>query len=157
MYKLSQTAPSPSSSGEEQQKKKKNSVVAMGGAGRNNDTEAADDTSHKNPYGLSARPQVETSFLTQSPSSGNSGSIGSNMMMMKKNGLYRSLPPLFLYMESGDLRRAAERAKNHPREVKTWASIKIKSSSGGHQAAKRLALHQACFKVRRFIFACLLL
>jgi hypothetical protein len=64
------------------------------------------------------------------------------------NSLHKSLPPLFYYMETGDFRRAAERAKNHPREVRTWACIKIKSSSIGQQhSTKRLALHQACFKV----------
>jgi hypothetical protein len=57
----------------------------------------------------------------------------------------KSLPPLFFYIEAGDFRRAIERAQRHPREVKTWASIKIKSSSA--DTTKRLALHQACFKV----------
>jgi hypothetical protein len=63
------------------------------------------------------------------------------------SNVHKSLPPLFYYMETGDFRRAAERAKNHPREVRTWASIKIKSSSIGQHSTKRLALHQACFKV----------
>ena len=40
-----------------------------------------------------------------------------------------ALPPLFIYIEAGDFRRAMERAKRHPREVRTWASIKIKKSS----------------------------
>lgn len=57
----------------------------------------------------------------------------------------KTLPPLFFYIEAGDFRRAMERAQRHPREVKTWASIKIKSSSA--DTTKRLALHQACFKV----------
>ena len=65
----------------------------------------------------------------------------------------KNLPPLFLYIEAGNLRRAAERARRHPKEVKTWASIKIKSAAGvGDQESpatiKRLALHHACFKVR---------
>jgi hypothetical protein len=79
---------------------------------------------------------------------------GRNMMMASPNNsknLLKSLPPLFLYMETGDFRRAAERAKNHPREVKTWASIKVKSSATVGQSSmsttKRLAIHQACFKV----------
>ena len=62
-----------------------------------------------------------------------------------------NLPPLFLYIEAGNFRRAAERAKRHPKEVKMWASIKIKSSVGNQQrlkTTKRLALHHACFKVR---------
>jgi len=65
----------------------------------------------------------------------------------------KNLPPLFLYIEAGNLRRAAERARRHPKEVKTWASIKIKSAAGvGDQESpatiKRLALHHACFKLR---------
>lgn len=56
----------------------------------------------------------------------------------------KAMPPLFLYMESGDFQKAKERARRHPREVKTWATIKIKSSD---DTTKRLALHQACFKV----------
>ena len=60
----------------------------------------------------------------------------------------KTLPPLFIYIEAGDYQRAIERAKRHPREARTWASIKIKSSSG--ETTKRLALHQACFKVSCF-------
>eukprot|EP00980_Cylindrotheca_fusiformis_P018828 scaffold6276_cov138-Cylindrotheca_fusiformis.AAC.15 len=61
-----------------------------------------------------------------------------------------ALPPLFVYMETGDWARAAERAKKHPREVKAWASIRSKSSGGDQRisGAKRLALHHACFKLR---------
>lgn len=78
----------------------------------------------------------------------------------------KNLPPLFLYMETGDFIRAAERAKRHPREVKAWVNIHVKSSSsastsnyssgfGGNNSpsnasTKRLALHQACFKVCLF-------
>ena len=60
----------------------------------------------------------------------------------------KTLPPLFLYIEEGDFQHAKERARKHPREVKTWATIKIKNV--GHDqpdSTKRLALHQACFKV----------
>ena len=60
----------------------------------------------------------------------------------------KTLPPLFIYIEAGDYERAIERAKRHPREARTWASIKMKSSSG--ETTKRLALHQACFKVSCF-------
>lgn len=63
----------------------------------------------------------------------------------------KTLPPLFLYIEAGDFQKAVERARHHPREARTWASIKIKSSSVGAErqtdTTKRLALHQACFKV----------
>lgn len=57
----------------------------------------------------------------------------------------KTLPPLFLYIEAGDFQKAMERAQRHPREVRTWASIKIKPSQP--DTTKRLALHQACFKV----------
>ena len=77
-----------------------------------------------------------------------------------KNGL----DPLFLYIEAGNLRRATERAKNNPREVSRWATIKIKPSStstivGEQQrlnTTKRLALHQACFKVRTVLYCTVL-
>ncbi|KAG7361238.1 ankyrin repeat domain protein [Nitzschia inconspicua] len=114
---------------------------------RKGDTDANSGSS-KSPFGFSIRPNSKVDSAastnnrktTMKNSSSNSGSTSS---------LPKSLPPLFLYMETGDFRRAAERAKNHPREVKTWASIKIKSStSAGHQFTKRLALHQACFKLR---------
>ncbi len=62
----------------------------------------------------------------------------------------KTMPPLFLYIEAGDYAHAKERARRHPRDVKTWATIKIKSSSVGNEqpdSTKRLALHQACFKV----------
>ena len=65
------------------------------------------------------------------------------------SGNKNTLPPLFIYIEAGDFRRAMERAKRHPREVRTWASIKIKKKS---DTTKRLALHQACFKVRLCLF-----
>jgi hypothetical protein len=68
-----------------------------------------------------------------------------------------SLPPLFLYIEAGNFQRAAERAKKYPREVRTWASIKIKSSVGNQQrltTTKRLALHHACFKVCTYDDTC---
>ena len=56
---------------------------------------------------------------------------------MKETGSRRhsknNLPPLFLYIEAGNFRRAAERAKRHPKEVKIWASINIKSSVGNQQ------------------------
>jgi hypothetical protein len=76
-----------------------------------------------------------------------------------KNGLsnkQKALPPLFWYMETGEWSKATERVKRHPREAKTWASLRTKSSepgdiSGGDSkisGAKRLALHHACFKLR---------
>ena len=76
----------------------------------------------------------------------NSTKDSSSRRRSSKNGL----PPLFLYIEAGNFQRAAERAKKYPREVRTWASIKIKSSIGNQQnltTTKRLALHHACFKV----------
>lgn len=66
-----------------------------------------------------------------------------------------ALPPLFWYMETGDWEKATERAKRHPREVKTWATLRTKSAEtagntkdGKISGAKRLALHHACFKLR---------
>ena len=60
----------------------------------------------------------------------------------------KGLPPLFWYMETGDWAKATERAKRHPREVKTWASLRTKSLDSKISGAKRLALHHACFKLR---------
>jgi hypothetical protein len=67
----------------------------------------------------------------------------------------RPLSPLFVYMETGDWKNAADRARKHPREVKTWASLRTKSTStsSGNKisSAQRLALHHACFKLRNSI------
>lgn len=65
----------------------------------------------------------------------------------------RELPPLFYFMESGDLERATERVRKHPREVKTWATLRSKEASDTatktfSTSSKRLALHHACFKLR---------
>jgi hypothetical protein len=64
----------------------------------------------------------------------------------------KELPPLFWYMESGDWEKAAERVRRHPREVKTWATIRTKSMTADDgnkvKGTKRLALHHACFKLR---------
>jgi len=69
----------------------------------------------------------------------------------------KPLPPLFYYMESGDWPRAMERAKRHPREIKSWATIRSKSESktpdGNVAASKRLALHHGCFKLRRSVYS----
>jgi len=87
------------------------------------------------------RISMDTNPQSGSASSSSSGDI----RRMNRN----ALPPLFVYMETGDWARAMERAKKHPREVKTWASIRSKSSSGDRiSGAKRLALHHACFKLR---------
>lgn len=39
----------------------------------------------------------------------------------------KDLPPLFWYMESGDWEKATDRVRRHPREVKTWATLKTKA------------------------------
>jgi hypothetical protein len=39
----------------------------------------------------------------------------------------KDLPPLFWYMESGDWEKATERVRRHPKEVKTWATLKTKT------------------------------
>jgi hypothetical protein len=162
MYKNSQASPGIPEGQQEQKlqprslsKSDSNNSEMRDSPVRNEGSSADSDNNHMNPYGLSVRPQVETSFPVQSPKA-STNSNSKNKITLKNsissNGnnsssLLKSLPPLFLYMETGDFRRAAERAKNHPREVRTWASIKIKSSTAGQLSTKRLALHQACFKV----------
>lgn len=69
---------------------------------------------------------------------------------MKKK--HKSLPPLFWYLEMGEWDKATERAQQHPREVKTWATLRTKSMADAGtkkvSGTKRLALHHACFKLR---------
>ncbi|KAL7571736.1 hypothetical protein ACA910_002835 [Epithemia clementina (nom. ined.)] len=68
----------------------------------------------------------------------------------------KDLPPLFYFMELGQWEKALDRVKRHPRDAKTWATIRTKSqteisaSSGKARisGSKRLALHHACFKLR---------
>jgi Ankyrin repeats (3 copies) len=71
----------------------------------------------------------------------------------------RELPPLFWYMESGEWEQAMERVRQHPRELKLWATLRTKGSDDNMNSAgggagrtstttKRLALHHACFKLR---------
>jgi hypothetical protein len=69
----------------------------------------------------------------------------------------KDLPPLFWFMETGDWEKAVERIRRHPKEVKTWATLRTKSAVTGDVAGKatsptattkRLALHHACFKLR---------
>ena len=74
----------------------------------------------------------------------------------KENGAtkkkHKSLPALFWYMEMGEWDKATERAQQHPREVKTWATLRTKSTADAGtkkvSGTKRLALHHACFKLR---------
>jgi hypothetical protein len=49
-------------------------------------------------------------------------------------------------METGDWEKATERIRKHPREVKTWATLRTKTTDVA--TTKRLALHHACFKLR---------
>jgi hypothetical protein len=59
-------------------------------------------------------------------------------------------------MEAGEWLKAEERLRRHPREIKTWATLKTKKESGEGMATstaattgtKRLTLHHACFKLR---------
>jgi hypothetical protein len=74
----------------------------------------------------------------------------------------KDLPPLFWFMETGDWEKAVERIHRHPKEVKTWATMRTKNAApttedGGSgnnpsipptSTTKRLALHHACFKLR---------
>jgi len=85
-------------------------------------------------------------IMSTNPQSGSASSSSSGDIRRMNRS---ALPPLFVYMETGDWTRAMARAKKHPREVKTWASIRSKSSSNDRiSGAKRLALHHACFKLR---------
>lgn len=47
----------------------------------------------------------------------------------------KDLPPLFWYMESGDWDKATDRVRRHPREVKTWATLKTKTLDTDGSAA----------------------
>jgi ankyrin repeat protein len=79
----------------------------------------------------------------------------------------RELPPLFWYMELGEWEKASDRVRRHPREVKTWATLRTKNNTdepaplpssasiasyatkaSSSSGTKRLALHHACFKLR---------
>eukprot|EP00529_Nitzschia_sp_RCC80_P002112 CAMPEP_0113504232 /NCGR_PEP_ID=MMETSP0014_2-20120614/34605_1 /TAXON_ID=2857 /ORGANISM="Nitzschia sp." /LENGTH=895 /DNA_ID=CAMNT_0000399327 /DNA_START=53 /DNA_END=2737 /DNA_ORIENTATION=- /assembly_acc=CAM_ASM_000159 len=92
-----------------------------------------------------AAVSVETSPQTTPASSLTSSSSPSSSFKTLKN-----LPPLFLYIETGDFNRAAERAKRHPREVKSCVDLhNLTNSNGNQKKTKRLALHQACFKLRQ--------
>jgi hypothetical protein len=111
----------------------------------------ASECMHRN----SGITKPSTSMSTTNPQSGSASSSSGGDVTMR--GYHKSLPPLFLYMETGDWARAIERVHRHPKEVKTWASIRSKSSikSGPGEtkisSAKRLALHHACFKLRNSI------
>ena len=97
-------------------------------------------------------------IMSPNPQGGSmSGSSGGGQQGIGSNGdnnggkrSSKSMPTLFIYMEMGDWVKATERARSHPREVKTWASIRTKSLAGEGKVsgAKRLALHHACFKLR---------
>jgi Ankyrin repeats (3 copies) len=93
------------------------------------------------------------------------GSDGTNLLdqMMGRHTLKESeqpqersssrkdLPPLFWFMETGDWDKAVERIHRHPKEVKTWATMRTKTNDGSGtttMTTKRLALHHACFKLR---------
>ena len=89
-------------------------------------------------------PTTKTSASALTTSSSPPSSSSSSSQMLK------NLPPLFLYIEAGDFNRAAERAKRHIREVKAWVSI---NANNPQKKTKRLALHQACFKVNEVCFS----
>lgn len=88
--------------------------------------------------------------MKTNPQSGSSSGSSGEASPKKMSPKTKALPPVFVYMEMGDWVRATDRAKSHPREVKTWASIRSKSSLEEEKisGAKRLALHHACFKLR---------
>eukprot|EP00536_Pseudo-nitzschia_multiseries_P003045 jgi/Psemu1/184907/e_gw1.43.195.1 len=87
--------------------------------------------------------------------SGNGNGINSRLSQNSSSRKKNSLSPLLLYIEAGNYQRAIERARHHPREVKTWGSMQIQPSSRSatgngekSESVKRLALHHACFKLR---------
>jgi len=104
------------------------------------------------PYYSQDNPQTATAGAATTTSvSPQSASTTSPRRASQKHR--KDLPPLFWYMELGDWEKATARAKTHPKEVKTRATLRTKSMSGedGAKAAagtKRLALHHACFKLR---------
>jgi len=82
---------------------------------------------------------------------GQGASSGSGNSRSHKRS-HKALPPLFWYMEMGDFEKAAERARRHPREVRTWATLRTKSMADAKvSGTKRLALHHACFKLRSIV------
>jgi hypothetical protein len=56
----------------------------------------------------------------------------------------KDLPPLFWYMESGDWEKATDRVRRHPKEVKTWATLKTKTldTDGSASSANGNGLQQ---------------
>lgn len=127
-----------------------------------------DDAGHGTPEGH-ITPVAPPYLMPSANTTGrNSSGIEKKSTRRNTNGSRQSSskntpPPLFVYIEAGDFRHAMERAKRHPREVRTWASIKTKSPShsnllGDNQlldTTKRLALHQSCLKVSAESTVCL--
>ena len=177
MYKLSmKSSPEQQQQQQQQQREKQSSSPTVAKNDETDNKQDNDDTNNEeeeddaydydnNNNGMSSSVpsgRIEPS-LPQNKFFGNKNASGRMMASSNNNNnssssssknVLKSLPPLFLYMETGDFRRAAERAKNHPREVRTWASIKVKSSTTVGQSmttTKRLAIHQACFKVRKLL------
>lgn len=79
-------------------------------------------------------PLFEATWGNEFPSGNNSGSslnngISSVAVASTASGRNskKDLPPLFWYMESGDWEKATDRVRRHPREVKTWATLKTKT------------------------------
>jgi hypothetical protein len=70
------------------------------------------------------------------------------MMSPSTKSSRKDLPLLFYYMEMGDWDKASDRVRQHPKDVKTWATLRTKQSDNKVSSCKRLALHHACFKLR---------
>lgn len=115
----------------------------------------------------SQRPQLERHVSTPSSLSAmgiNSLSLSPNSSPERPSGRSqrstsvsgnskKDLPPIFWYMEAGEWEKASARARRHPRDAKTWATLKTKDTMGTPPTSssigtKRLALHHACFKLR---------
>ncbi len=103
------------------------------------------------PASLSA---MGLSSLSLSPKNSPDRHAGRNQRSTSLSANSRKdLPPIFWYMEAGEWEKASARARRHPRDAKTWATLKTKDSLGSPPSTssfgtKRLALHHACFKLR---------
>jgi hypothetical protein len=90
------------------------------------------------------KEQFGRMWSNEFPTSGNNSSSATNGTSLNEVATSASLsprrsrkdlPPLFWYMESGDWDKATDRVRRHPREVKTWATLKTKTLDTDGSAA----------------------
>ena len=107
---------------------------------------------HRSSNGSSSISSIGNGSIMSNPSISHRSTGTSRTTPRNKKKSHKALPPLFWYMEMGEWEKATERAKQHPREVKTWATLKTKSMAEAKvSGTKRLALHHACFKLRSVV------